>query len=457
MDRSNLESKDLNSAAQNKLIKIFWAVETVLAISGVQRIYTENLKITVIIAIAMISILPVIFLAKKGKIELGSNILLLSLTIILLGFVWSYNGLRDEVLFVFPAIIMICLLMGTQRFAFFIFILISINILLIGYFNELGYIHNISQDSNLEAAFLLIVILTFVSYIAWLISSEMKKANQALRENQNELENRVKERTIELEQSIKNLTNTQEQLVHTEKMASLGRLVAGVAHEINTPVGIAITASSHLEDATGDFLKLYDNKGVSKKSLANYLDTAKTSSTLVQSNLKRAADLILSFKEVAVDQSNDEIREFELKQYLHEIFTSLHPQTKRSNCQININCPSDILIKASPGAIAQIITNLTINAIIHAFEDNQHGIITLNIEQKNEQINMQFIDSGAGISSENLAHIFEPFFTTKRNDGGSGLGMQIVYNLVTKSLNGNIECTSTLGVGTTFLINFPIK
>jgi signal transduction histidine kinase len=399
--------------------------------------------------------MPVYFLAQINKLELGTTILTLLLTVILLGFVWIFNGLRDEVLFVFPALIMISLLRGNHRLAFFIYLLVSINLLSIGYLNEIDYIHNESQKSDIHSAILLIIILSFISYIAWLIAVEIKQTNQALIDNKNELENRVKQRTIELEQSISNLKNTQEQLIQTEKMASLGRLVAGVAHEINTPIGIAITASSHLEDATNDFHALYQNESITRKALVYYVETTAASSKLLQSNLNRAADLIQGFKEVAIDQSNEEIREFKLKAYINDVLSSLRPKIARSGIQVNLNSPDDLVIKTSPGAIAQIITNLVINAITHAFEQEKGGTITINIEQKDQQINMQFKDSGCGIPTENLGKIFEPFFTTKRGQGGSGLGMHIVYNLVTQSLHGNITCSSNLGKGTCFHINFP--
>jgi len=439
----------------NRLIKIFWAVEVILLIAGIQRLFYNSWMLMAVIVIAMIAMAPVYFLALKGKTELGSNWLLSLLTILLLGFAWKYNGLHDEVLMVFPAIIMVSLLMGSQRFSIYIYSFVTINILAIGYFNEIGYIHNSSADSNLDAATLLVIIFSFISYLAWLISTEMRRTNKDLLDSRNALEQRVKERTAELEQSIKNLTNTQEQLIQTEKMASLGRLVAGVAHEINTPIGIAITASSFLQDTTDEFSKLYESNSISKQVLVNHTNATVDSTRLIRSNLQRAANLIQGFKEVAVDQSNEEIREFELKHYFHEILASLQPQIKQCQCKIELNCPDDLTIKTSPGAIAQIITNLVMNAIIHGFENDKQGLIVINVEQQGKHIHLQFKDSGCGISEENLTNIFEPFFTTKRGKGGSGLGMHIVYNLVNQSLQGSIECSSTLGEGTSFIIRFP--
>lgn len=453
MDSISGDSKHLSQS--KRLINVFWSAEIGFILTAIQWVSYDSWHIPAAMLLAIISILPVYFLAKKGKTEIGSNILLSFLTIFFLGFVWTYDGLRDEIIMLFPAIIMISLFMGSRHFAIYIYLFFATNILALGYLNEVGYMHSNVTESNMQAAIFLTIILTFSSYIAWLISTEMRTTNQALIESKGELEQRVKQRTIALEKSIEDLKNTQEQLIQTEKMASLGRLVAGVAHEINTPVGIAITASSYLEDSAKDLSKRYDNNSISKKVLANHIETTITSSKLIQSNLKRAADLIQGFKEVAVDQSNDEIREFELKHYLNEVLASLHPKIKRSQCQVNLNCPDDLFIKTYPGTIAQIITNLVINAIIHAFEDDQHGIITIDIEQQNEHICLLFKDSGCGIPPENLPNIFEPFFTTKRGKGGSGLGMHIVYNLVNQSLHGSIKCTSIVGEGTNFFIHFP--
>lgn len=456
MDNKNSSSDKLEQQAKIKrLLKIFWAIEAALVLAAIQRLFNPDWKILAAISMVFVLILPIYFLAKRGKVEIGSNILLLLLTVFLLGFVWTFDGLRDEVLLVFPAIIMVSLLIGSSRLAIYIYFLVGINILAIGYFNEKGYIHHVGTDSNFQSAILLTTILTFISYVAWLISTEMKKTNKELLVTKNILEQRVKERTADLEASIENLTTTQEQLIQTEKMASLGRLVAGVAHEINTPIGIAITASSFLQDTTKEFSKLYDNKSISKQILTNHINITVDSTKLIRSNLKRAADLVQGFKEVAIDQTNDEIREFEVKRYFNEILASLHPQIKRSQCKVALNCPDRLTIRTSPGAIAQIITNLVINAIIHAFENDQYGIITIDIEQESEHINLLFKDSGCGIAPENLSNIFEPFFTTKRGQGGSGLGMHIVYNLVNQSLQGSIECTSILGEGTSFTIRFP--
>ena len=321
MGTENLEVKNLNPNHKSRLLKIIVSIETMLVIAAIHQSLSGKLLITGAVIFAFTLILPAYFLIKKDKLNINYNVFLVFLTILVLSFIWLFNGLRDEVLFTIPAIIMLSLLMCSQRFTLYLYLFICLNILAIGYLNQFNYMIHKSDEASIEVALLLIIIFTFISYVAWLISIEMKQTNKALIESKNELEDRVKQRTLELEQSLKNLTSTQEQLVNTEKMASLGRLVAGVAHEINTPVGIAITASSHLEDRTDRFSERYENQGISQKFMANYLETAKSSSELIQSNLKRAADLIQGFKEVAVDQSSDEIRKFELTEYIKEVFS----------------------------------------------------------------------------------------------------------------------------------------
>lgn len=445
------------SLRTKQLLGVFWAIESVLFIVIIQRVFIQSWLTAGIILAFMVLISPVYFLAKQGKNETGSKLILLLLTFLLLGFIWTYGGLRDEVLMVFPAIIMVSVLLSNYRFAFLIYLLVSVNIFSIGYFNDIGLIYNDPQESDLVAASLIIIILSFISYTAWLLASKMNRTTLELQKNKEELEQRVLNRTKALEESLHNLTETQEQLVQTEKMAALGRLVAGVAHEINTPIGIAITASSYLEDATDVLSDLYDKNTISKQTLIQHIESTTNSSKLIQSNLKRAAELIQGFKEVAVDQSSEDIREFDLKEYLMDILSSLQPQLKRKNCKFELSCPDKLLVKTLPGSLAQIITNLVMNTIIHAYENIDNAKIYISIEKRNNRIFLLFKDVGCGISPKNLDNIFEPFFTTKRGQGGSGLGMHIVYNLVTQSLLGNIQCESTLGEGTRFNIEFPCQ
>lgn len=281
-------------------------------------------------------------------------------------------------------------------------------------------------------------------------------AEEALKRLNEDLEKRVKERTIELEKSLDNLQKTKNQLVQSEKLASLGVLVSGVAHEINTPVGVAVTATSHLTDSTENYLELYRQGELKKTDLEQLFSTVIDTSKMIMKNLKRAAEQINSFKKVAVDQTSGEKRKFNIKDYMKDILDSLNPKLKYYSHQVDVICDENIEILSYPGAYSQIITNLILNSITHAFENIENGQITILFEKDDGQLKFIYKDNGLGISEENITKIYDPFFTTKRGDGGTGLGMNIVYNLVTCTLGGTIECKSEIGKGVEFTMVLPI-
>ena len=288
------------------------------------------------------------------------------------------------------------------------------------------------------------------------LEEEVAARTGELRELNENLEEKVESRTAELQESLDRLKDTQGQLVQSEKMAALGGLVAGVAHEINTPVGIGVTAASHLNDKTKKFAEVYASGKLSRTDFENYISIANESSTMILSNMNRAADLIQSFKQVAVDQSSEQKRNFKVKEYLKEILTSLHPKFKNTKFKINVECPEDFRMDSYPGAFSQIITNFLMNSLKHGFHDLQEGIINICITPNDREVTVIYSDSGNGIAPENLQKIFDPFFTTKRGQGGSGLGMHIVYNLVTQTLGGTITCSSEIDKGAQFQLELPI-
>lgn len=282
-----------------------------------------------------------------------------------------------------------------------------------------------------------------------------EKAETELREHKAHLEDLVKERTQELQQSIENLLATQNQLVESEKMASLGRLVAGVAHELNTPIGICITGASYLQEKLQNLEKLFVNGEIRKKDLQSFIDSAPQSTDIVLANLNRAAEQISNFKLVAVDQTSERKREINLHDYINKVVQSLYPAIKRANHQIEVTGDKALCINTIPGDISQIITNLVMNSIYHAYSDKQKGCITINIAREEDDICITYADDGIGMDQATQQMIFEPFFTTKRGMGGSGLGMYIVYNLLIQSLQGSISCQSEIGHGTQFSMKFP--
>jgi two-component system NtrC family sensor kinase len=266
----------------------------------------------------------------------------------------------------------------------------------------------------------------------------------------------AREEKEKAQDAYRRLVQTQQTLVESEKLASLGGLVAGVAHEINTPVGISLTTASHLAAITHQLRLELDQGAIKKSDFQSYLLAAEESCELILSNAERAANLIHSFKQVAVDQTSEARRDFQLRDYLQEIITSLKPKFKRTQIEIKIDCEQDLLMDSYPGALSQVITNLLVNALIHAFDEGQSGIIDITAHShENGFVALSIKDNGRGIPPENMGKIFQPFFTTRRGNGGSGLGLHIVYNIVRQRLGGSIDVASQLGEGTTFSITMP--
>lgn len=258
----------------------------------------------------------------------------------------------------------------------------------------------------------------------------------------------------ELQQANRHLAQTHEQLLQSEKMAALGGLVAGVAHEINTPVGIVVTSASLLTRDTKILRLAYEN-GLSEEELEDYLTTAEQSALLIETNATRAADLIQSFKQVAVDQTAGEQRQINLRDYLGETLTSLTPSLKKAATMVQVSGADDLVVTTYPGALAQIVTNLVLNSLIHGFDNRAAGQIHINVAARNDQIVLSYADNGKGIPPELRSKVFEPFFTTRRNQGGSGLGLHILYNLVTRTLGGSVRIGASGDGGALFIIEFP--
>jgi PAS domain S-box-containing protein len=286
--------------------------------------------------------------------------------------------------------------------------------------------------------------------------TERQLAKQALLELNVSLESRVTERTRELQATLESLRQAQDELVRSEKMASLGALVAGVAHELNTPIGNAMLVASTLEGRQREFEAAISG-GLRRSSLDAFLSGLREASAVVERNLQRAADLIGSFKQVAVDQSSYQRREFDLAEVVQEISLALSPTLKRSGVKVLEHVPAGMRMDSHPGPLGQVLINLISNAATHAFEEGQMGSVRIAAEATGEgRVSLVVSDDGRGIPQHNLKRIFDPFFTTRLGQGGSGLGLHITYTLVTGLLGGRIEVRSEPGHGTAFTIQLPL-
>jgi two-component system NtrC family sensor kinase len=255
--------------------------------------------------------------------------------------------------------------------------------------------------------------------------------------------------------AYRDLQAAQDSLVQSEKLAGLGGMVAGVAHEINTPVGVLLTSASVLNQATVQTSRAMAEGAVRKSDMVAYLETASESARLILNNAERAAHLIQSFKQVAVDQTSEQRRTFELQNYLEELTTSLHPALKKAHADVKVVCADSIQMDSYPGLLAQVLTNLTMNAITHAFAPEQQGHIVIQVACVDDRVSIAFSDDGQGIAPENMGRIFDPFFTTRRGQGGSGLGLHIVFNIVTKQLGGTIAVRNAEHQGACFDMVVP--
>lgn len=294
--------------------------------------------------------------------------------------------------------------------------------------------------------------------------THQREIENEIRELNAELEERVRVRTLKLEQAnaeladaLASLRNMQNELIRSEKMAALGSLVAGVAHELNTPIGNSVTVASTLMEQTETLLNDERAGTLRRSSFDRYLETAAAGTELLLRTLKRASELVSSFKQVAVDQSSDQRRKFDLQNVLQEVAMTLAPTYNKMRYKLVLDLAPGITLDSYPGPLGQVITNFITNSLTHGFEGRDIGTMQLSTRHLDgEHVEITFSDDGIGIPPEHQKRVFDPFFTTKLGKGGSGLGMNIVYNLVTSVLGGKIELRSTPGAGTTLTVVLPL-
>ena len=268
----------------------------------------------------------------------------------------------------------------------------------------------------------------------------------------------LRSRWFDLTHKIQELEDTRQELVQAEKMASLGRMVAGFAHEINTPIGVAVGAVSHNAESVARLATLLDQDEVNEDDLRTELTSLQQGSDLAQANLRRAANLVQRFKRTSIDQTAELPRTFDCRELVDDVLFTLQGTLQHVPIAIRVDCPSPLSVHSQPGAIGQLLTNLVTNAVQHAFDNGARaGEVRITISHDNGHLRMVFADNGKGMTAEQLAHLFEPFYTTRRAQGGSGLGLYVVYNLVTSQLGGSIQCHSQPDQGCTFDIRFPTQ
>ena len=285
--------------------------------------------------------------------------------------------------------------------------------------------------------------------------AELERSNEELRQANESLEERVSDRTRDLEQALEQLMRAQKEMVESEKLASLGRIVAGVAHELNTPIGNAMTVASTISDGLRPLIEEYKAGNVRRSTLAAVAGSDTGISILLR-NLERAAHMIGNFKQVAVDQTSEQRRPFDLATVTTEVLSTITPAIRKAGNTLTTHLAPDLMCDSFPGPYGQVLTNLVMNCVLHAFPQGRPGTIVITTEAVDaHSVRLRVDDDGQGMSEEVRQKVFDPFFTTRMGTGGTGLGMNIVQGFVTRVLGGSIRVDSAPGKGAHFVIEFP--
>ena len=287
---------------------------------------------------------------------------------------------------------------------------------------------------------------------------EMARAVAVFRENaiaKRKAEDELRAAKDRAEKALDDLREAQQSLIAAEKLAALGGLVAGVAHEVNNPIGISLTVASSFARRCEEFAKEVDAGPLRRSRLGEFLEGGRDAANQLVANLQRAGELVLSFKQVAVDRSHADRRPFDLRESTDQIVASLRPVHKKSQITLSVDVPAGIMMDSYPGSYGQVLTNLFLNSVVHAFPDGRAGSVIVEARQVRDDVDIFVSDDGVGMSEEIQRRAFDPFFTTRRNEGGTGLGLHIIFNLVTQQLGGRLAFESRLGWGTRFRITLP--
>jgi PAS domain S-box-containing protein len=288
------------------------------------------------------------------------------------------------------------------------------------------------------------------------IENEILELNSTLEERVIERTEELQQANQELESTLDTLNMAQEELVRSEKLAALGSLVAGIAHELNTPIGNSLMVASTLIDRTRALAGSYSG-GLKRSTLKNYIDDAGKAGEILERNLYRAANLVASFKQVAVDQTSSQRRTFSLAEVVSEIMLTLSPTIRKTVFTVDQNIPEELVMDSYPGPLGQVVTNLVNNALLHGFEGRDTGIVSIDAQLvADDWLELTIQDNGIGIPAANINRVFDPFFTTKLGAGGSGLGLPIMHNIVTSVLGGKVRMQSEVNAGTIFILALPL-
>lgn len=410
------------------------------------------------------------WLIHKGWYRHAVTVFVATITVLACTLIYVTAGLHDEATMILPAVLLFACMFGT-RGQFYLLLAGLIGFL--GYItlaDHLGWHHLADQNGTSLAGFINVaVILTASGFFAFVLASDLHKAlielqnsKQELMDLNDQLEIRVVQRTGEIEaankalhESMDKLEKAMKELMHAEKLASLGSMVAGISHELNTPIGNTMLAASTMERLFEGARSQFESGQFKRSAMAEFVSEGLEMSSLITRSTQRSSELVASFKQVAVDQTSEQRRLFDLKSVIDDNVAAMTPNFKKKQINIVNQVPPDIRCDSFPGPLGQILTNVIQNAIVHGFEAKGGGTLTISCLNQAKLIVLNIHDDGVGMPQNIVAHVFDPFFTTRMGQGGSGLGMSISHRIATSVLGGDLRVESRPGFGTTFILTVP--
>ncbi len=411
-----------------------------------------------------------LWLIQHRKGQHATTLFIVTLTLLASSLIYQAEGLHDEAVVIFPAILLFACMFGT-RLQFF-----SLLAGLIGFLTYIVLAHEQGWhlipdkvETNFSVLINVSLILIASGFFAFVLSSDLRKALLELNQSKNDLlelndqlENRVLQRTEqyenankELQFSMEKLEHAMTELVQAEKLASLGSMVAGISHELNTPIGNTLLAATSMEKLFENMAEKMQGGNLKRVAFADFVKDGLEMSGLITRSTHKAADLVLSFKQVAVDQTSEQRRDFDLKSVVNDNLSAMQPNFKKKEITVNNRVPEGILCNSFPGPLGQILTNLIQNAILHGFADRSFGTIDIQSINQENQVILRIHDDGVGMPQTVITRVFDPFFTTKLGKGGSGLGLSISRRIATSILGGELRVESSPEGGSTFFIVLP--
>lgn len=408
------------------------------------------------IAIGAFSLLSLRLLRRRG-VRLTVMVMLWGVWLVL-GLAALLRGLHYPGLYAYPLFLLLAGWMLGKRHAYGMGLLTWVLLIVSAWLHAGNWLQGRPPVDPWIIVSTLGVVLTLGAVLVASVSDHVRRQYEQVIELKRTLERRVAERTEHLETALRELQRTQDDLVASQKLASLGALVAGVAHELNTPIGNAVTAASALHDRVNEFAGTVTGRHVQRAGVKEFVEVAQGLSAVVQSAAQRAGALVTSFKQVAVDRSSEQRRAFDLAVAVHDLVVATAPLHRNKPWRIEIDVPPGLAFDSFPGPLEQVLTNLIQNAERHAFAGRAQGVVRIAAcALPGERVQISVSDDGQGMAPEVAARIFEPFFTTRLGQGGSGLGLSIAHSIVSGLLGGAISVSSQPGQGTRFLIDIPLQ